>query len=319
MHIVDDVELTSRAESLRGVMSPSPWRDADRRVIEESAARRRTRRVEVAVALDVGDRGDGDDVAPAAAKRQARVPSGPVAPPAAHGCGTSVPPARAAGYPGASGPTARVAGHAPGPHGRSSAPRAVSASTTSSRGCSTSASSSSASRSTTRSPTSIVAQLLHLESADPDKDISIYINSPGGSIYAGLAIYDTMQFIKPDVQTICCGIAMSMGSLLLTGGRAGQALLAAQQPDPDPPAVGRLRGPVDGHRDPRPRDPQDARADRRDLRPPHGPADRAGPHGHGARPLLQRRAGRRVRPDRPRDRVHTERARSYSAPYFSRR
>ena len=68
----------------------------------------------------------------------------------------------------------------------------------------------------------IVAQLLHLESSDPDKDISIYINSPGGSIYAGLAIYDTMHFIKPDVQTICCGIAMSMGSLLLTGGAPGK-------------------------------------------------------------------------------------------------
>src|SRR5881628_1377822 len=68
----------------------------------------------------------------------------------------------------------------------------------------------------------IVAQLLHLESSDPDKDISIYINSPGGSIYAGLAIYDTMQFIKPDVATICVGIAMSMGSLLLTGGAAGK-------------------------------------------------------------------------------------------------
>src|SRR3954463_16616455 len=68
----------------------------------------------------------------------------------------------------------------------------------------------------------IVAQLLHLESSDPDKDISIYINSPGGSIYAGLAIYDTMNFIKPDVQTICCGIAMSMGSLLLAGGAKGK-------------------------------------------------------------------------------------------------
>ncbi len=68
----------------------------------------------------------------------------------------------------------------------------------------------------------VVAQLLHLESADPDKDISIYINSPGGSIYAGLAIYDTMQFIKPDVSTICVGIAMSMGSLLLAGGAAGK-------------------------------------------------------------------------------------------------
>jgi ATP-dependent Clp protease protease subunit len=68
----------------------------------------------------------------------------------------------------------------------------------------------------------IVAQLLHLESVDPDKDISIYINSPGGSIYSGLAIYDTMQFIKPDVSTICVGIAMSMGSLLLAGGAKGK-------------------------------------------------------------------------------------------------
>ena len=68
----------------------------------------------------------------------------------------------------------------------------------------------------------IVAQLLHLQAEDPDKDISLYINSPGGSVYAGLAIYDTMQFIKPDVATICCGIAMSMGSLLLTGGAAGK-------------------------------------------------------------------------------------------------
>ena len=64
----------------------------------------------------------------------------------------------------------------------------------------------------------IVAQLLHLESEDPEKDISVYINSPGGSVYSGLAIYDTMQFIKPDVQTICVGIAMSMGALLLAGG-----------------------------------------------------------------------------------------------------
>jgi ATP-dependent Clp protease protease subunit len=64
----------------------------------------------------------------------------------------------------------------------------------------------------------IVAQLIHLESEDPDKDISIYVNSPGGSVYAGLAIYDAMQFIKPDVQTICVGVAMSMGALLLAGG-----------------------------------------------------------------------------------------------------
>jgi ATP-dependent Clp protease protease subunit len=70
----------------------------------------------------------------------------------------------------------------------------------------------------------VVAQLLHLESEDADKDISLYVNSPGGSVYAGLAIYDTMQFIKPDVQTICFGVAMSMGSLLLTGGAPGKRM-----------------------------------------------------------------------------------------------
>jgi ATP-dependent Clp protease, protease subunit len=70
----------------------------------------------------------------------------------------------------------------------------------------------------------IVAQLLHLESEDPDKDISIYINSPGGSVYAGLAIYDTMQFVKPQISTICVGIAMSMGALLLAGGAKGKRM-----------------------------------------------------------------------------------------------
>src|SRR6476619_3490899 len=70
----------------------------------------------------------------------------------------------------------------------------------------------------------VVAQLLHLESEDPDKDVSLYINSPGGSVYAGLAIYDTMQFIKPSVQTICFGVAMSMGSLLLSGGTPGKRM-----------------------------------------------------------------------------------------------
>jgi len=70
----------------------------------------------------------------------------------------------------------------------------------------------------------IIAQLLHLESEDPDKDIALYINSPGGSVYHGLAVYDTMQFIKPDVQTICVGIAMSMGALLLSGGAKGKRM-----------------------------------------------------------------------------------------------
>jgi ATP-dependent Clp protease protease subunit len=70
----------------------------------------------------------------------------------------------------------------------------------------------------------IIAQFLHLEAEDPDKDIVLYINSPGGSVYAGLAIYDTMQYIKPDVQTICVGIAMSMGALLLAGGAKGKRM-----------------------------------------------------------------------------------------------
>jgi ATP-dependent Clp protease protease subunit len=68
----------------------------------------------------------------------------------------------------------------------------------------------------------IIAQLLFLEAEDPEKDIQMYINCPGGVVYAGLAIYDTMRFIKPDVATICCGIAMSMGSLILAGGAAGK-------------------------------------------------------------------------------------------------
>jgi len=69
-----------------------------------------------------------------------------------------------------------------------------------------------------------IAQMLFLEAEDPDKDIQLYLNSPGGSITAGFAIYDTMQFIKPDVQTICVGIAMSMGALLLSGGAKGKRM-----------------------------------------------------------------------------------------------
>ena len=70
----------------------------------------------------------------------------------------------------------------------------------------------------------IVAQLIHLEAEDPDKDIVMYINSPGGQVYSGLAIYDTMQFIRPDISTICVGIAMSMGAVLLAGGTKGKRL-----------------------------------------------------------------------------------------------
>ena len=68
----------------------------------------------------------------------------------------------------------------------------------------------------------VVAQLLFLEAEEPDKDIRMYINSPGGDVYAGMAMYDAMQFVKPDVQTYCIGMAMSMGALLLAGGAAGK-------------------------------------------------------------------------------------------------
>ncbi|MCH3916605.1 MAG: ATP-dependent Clp endopeptidase proteolytic subunit ClpP [Spirochaetia bacterium] len=71
----------------------------------------------------------------------------------------------------------------------------------------------------------VVAQLIFLESQDPNKDISIYINSPGGSVTAGLAIYDTMQYVRPDVQTICMGQAASMGALLLTAGTKGKRFI----------------------------------------------------------------------------------------------
>jgi ATP-dependent Clp protease, protease subunit len=70
----------------------------------------------------------------------------------------------------------------------------------------------------------VVAQLIHLEAEDPDKDISLYVNSPGGVVYAGLGIYDAIQYVRPDVQTICFGVAMSMGALLLAAGAEGKRL-----------------------------------------------------------------------------------------------
>ena len=70
----------------------------------------------------------------------------------------------------------------------------------------------------------VVSQLIHLESAEPDQEISLYINCPGGEVYSGLAIYDAMQFIGPPVRTICVGIAMSMGALILAGGEPGRRL-----------------------------------------------------------------------------------------------
>ena len=106
----------------------------------------------------------------------------------------------------------------------------------------------------------VVAQLLFLQSEDPEKEISLYINSPGGQVTAGLAIYDTMQYIRPPVSTICIGMAYSMAAVLLAGGARGIALRAAARQHPDPPAVGRDAGTGVRHPDPRQRDPAHARA-----------------------------------------------------------
>ena len=84
----------------------------------------------------------------------------------------------------------------------------------------------------------IIAQLLFLEAENPEKDISLYINSPGGSITAGLAIYDTMQYVKPDIATICIGQAASMAAVLLAAGNEGQALRAPELARADPSAAG---------------------------------------------------------------------------------
>ena len=137
------------------------------------------------------------------------------------------------------------------------------------------------------------AQLLHLEAADPEKEIQLYVNCPGGVVYAGLAIYDTMQFIKPDVRTICCGIAMSMGSRDPRRRRPGQAPGAPQLAHPHPPADGRLPGPGVRHRDPRARGAVPARAAGGDLLAPHGAA-------HGARCATTWTATASSRPSRRR-------------------
>jgi hypothetical protein len=103
---------------------------------------------------------------------------------------------------------------------------------------------------TEQSANLIVAQLLFLESDNPDKDISLYINSPGGSVYAGMAVYDTMQFIKPDVSTLCTGLRRQHGFLPAGGGRHRQTLRPAECPHHDPPAAWRIAGRGGRHRNP---------------------------------------------------------------------
>ena len=156
----------------------------------------------------------------------------------------------------------------------------------------------------------VVAQLLHLEAADPDRDISMYINCPGGVVYSGLAIYDTMQFIAPDVQTTCCGIAMSMGALLLAGGAPGKrsslpnGRMLIHQPS----------GGFEGQSTDIEIHARETLALRRrldELYANHtGRSLERGPPRHGARPLLHAGRGPRVRAHRP----DHERAMSVGAP-----
>ena len=150
----------------------------------------------------------------------------------------------------------------------------------------------------------VIAQLLCLQSMNPDQDISIYINSPGGSFTALTAIYDTMKFIKPDVQTVCIGQAASAAAILLAAGTPGKRLalpnsrILIHQPYTEGTVRPDLR-----HRDPGQRDPADARAAREDDQRPQRSQHRAGQPRHRARQDPDRRAGRRVRPDRRRARV----------------
>ena len=154
----------------------------------------------------------------------------------------------------------------------------------------------------------IAAQLLFLEAEDPERDISLYINSPGGSAYAGMAIYDTMQYVKPDVSTVCVGMAMSAGAMILCGGRSRQALRVAEREGDDPPGLRWLPRHAGGHPDRGAGDPRHDRPDGDDHCAPLGRDKRASAEGHRPRPLLLARGGCRVRARRRRD-VRTRRRR----------
>ena len=144
----------------------------------------------------------------------------------------------------------------------------------------------------------IVAQLLFLESENPDKDIALYINSPGGSVSAGLAIYDTMQFIKPDISTICVGQAASMGAVLLAGGAKGKRFCLPHSRMMIHQPLGGFQGQatdIEIHA----REILDARERlNRDPGAPHRPVDGKDQAGHRPRQLHDRRAGGGLRPDR---------------------
>jgi hypothetical protein len=141
----------------------------------------------------------------------------------------------------------------------------------------------------------IMAQLLHLESEDPDKDINLYVNSPGGDITSLFAIYDTMQYIKPDVSTICMGQAASAGRGARARGDQGQALRAAALADPPAPAARRRAGPGGRHRDPGQGDHPVPQAARGAHRRAHRAAAREGLEGHRSRLHPHGRRGCRLR------------------------
>src|SRR6478672_10686926 len=143
-----------------------------------------------------------------------------------------------------------------------------------------------------------IAELLHLESDDPNKDISLYINCPGGSVYAGLAIYDTIQFVKPQVATTCVGIAMSLGALLLAAGESGKRMALPNAKILIHQLWGGFEGQASDIEIQAPGDDRGQAADGGDRRRAQRAAAREGFQGHGARLLHDRRGGEGVRPHR---------------------
>ena len=134
----------------------------------------------------------------------------------------------------------------------------------------------------------IITQMLYLEAQDPDKDISLYINSPGGLAYAGLAIYDVIQHVRPDVATICVGMGMSAAAMILAWGHPRQAPCASQFADHDPPGLGGHQRGAKRHGNPVARGDGHHPSDGRDHRPPLRSLDVTGGARYRARQLHDR-------------------------------